>query len=301
MTSRLRLSALAKQLSSASRAFSTIPRNALASMAQTQTPSAGCCNTPAVVSKGYKEKGEWGTVDGLKTYISGPSSATQGILIVYDIFGFFPQTIQGADILAHEDKEHQYRVFMPDFFEGKPADISWYPPDTEEKGKKLGHFFQTAAAPPKTVEKVKTVMQELSSKNSDIKEWGIVGYCWGGKVSFPRAIHFTANLLTMSQIVNLTSGAGTPFKAAATCHPAMIDPKDAANVTIPMLMIPSKDEDQDAVDKYAEGLKVPHQVEWFKDQVHGFMAARSDLEKEDVKTAYEKAYQHLLNFFHKHL
>lgn len=30
---------------------------------------------------------------------------------------------------------------MPDFFDQKPADISWYPPDTEEKGKKLGEFF----------------------------------------------------------------------------------------------------------------------------------------------------------------
>ena len=30
---------------------------------------------------------------------------------------------------------------MPDFFDGKPADISWYPPDTDEKGKKLGEFF----------------------------------------------------------------------------------------------------------------------------------------------------------------
>jgi len=29
---------------------------------------------------------------------------------------------------------------MPDFFDGKPADISWYPPDNEEKGKKLGEY-----------------------------------------------------------------------------------------------------------------------------------------------------------------
>lgn len=58
-----------------------------------------------------------------------------------DIFGFFPQTLQGADILAYGDKEREYQVFMPDFFDGKPADISWYPPDTDDKGKKLGEFF----------------------------------------------------------------------------------------------------------------------------------------------------------------
>ena len=114
---------------------------------------------------------------------TGPSSAKQGILVVYDIFGFFPQTLQGADILATSDKGKEYKIFMPDWFEGQPADISWYPPDTDEKGKKLGEFFQTAAAPPKTIEKVNRVIRELKSSNPGVNEWGIVGYCWGGKVS----------------------------------------------------------------------------------------------------------------------
>jgi dienelactone hydrolase len=47
----------------------------------------------------------------------------KAILVIYDIFGFFPQTIQGADILAASG---DYQVFMPDFFEGQPADIAWY-------------------------------------------------------------------------------------------------------------------------------------------------------------------------------
>jgi len=248
-----------------------------------QTPSAACCNTPAVVSKGYKEKGSYITVDGLKTYATGPTSAKKGILYIFDIFGFFPQSLQGADIVAHSDKEKQYRVFMPDWFEGKPADISWYPPDNEEKGKKLGEFFQTTAAPPKTVERVKKVIGELKKENPEIEDWGVVGFCWGGK------------------IVNLVSQEGTPFKAAAACHPAMVDPNDAPQVTIPMLMIPSGDEDKEAVSKYEANLKVPKQVEWYPDQVHGFMAARSNLEDDKVRAAYEKAYQTLLNWFHKHM
>lgn len=107
--------------------------------------------------------------------------------MVYDIFGFFPQTLQGADILSglhHKPTEskNKFTVFMPDFFEGKPADISWYPPDNEEKGKKLGEFFNTTAAPPKTVAKVAKVVQELKQKYPDIQNWGVLGYCWGGKV-----------------------------------------------------------------------------------------------------------------------
>lgn len=109
----------------------------------------------------------------MKTYATGPSDAKSALLvspytrchlpnkenavrgealtvvdqIIYDIFGFFPQTLQGADILAHGDKEHHYQVFMPDFFDGKPADISWYPPDTKEKGEKLGQYVTRSNSP----------------------------------------------------------------------------------------------------------------------------------------------------------
>lgn len=79
----------------------------------TMSQSHACCTVPPVVSDGYKEKGEYITIDGMKTYATGPSHAKSALLVVYDIFGFFPQTLQGADILAHGDKEKQYQVFMP--------------------------------------------------------------------------------------------------------------------------------------------------------------------------------------------
>jgi dienelactone hydrolase len=115
--------------------------------------------------------------------VTGPKDAKQGILIAYDIFGFFPQTIQGADILAYSDKEHPYQVFMPDFFEGEPADISWYPPgDDKDKQQKLGAFFKEKAAPPKTLPRIPKIVKELSEKRG-VEKWGFLGFCWGGKVS----------------------------------------------------------------------------------------------------------------------
>ena len=72
-----------------------------------------CCTVPPVVADGYKEKGEYMTIEGMKTYATGDKDAKSAILIIYDIFGFFPQTLQGADILATGDKEKQYQVFMP--------------------------------------------------------------------------------------------------------------------------------------------------------------------------------------------
>jgi len=145
---------------------------------------------------------------------------------------------------------------MPDFFEGKPVDISWYPPDNEEKGKKVGEFFQGPGAPQRTVSRVPKIIDAIKQQNPGLQAWAIVGYCWGGK------------------IVNLVCQEGTPFKAAAACHPAMVDPADASKITIPIAMLPSGDEDEEAVSGYEKNLKVPHIVEWFKDQIHGWMAAR---------------------------
>ncbi|EMC94687.1 hypothetical protein BAUCODRAFT_73600 [Baudoinia panamericana UAMH 10762] len=249
----------------------------------TSTQSKACCTVPPVVSDGYKAKGEYTQIANMRTYTTGPKDAKQALLVIYDIFGFFPQTEQGCDILAHGDSEKQYQVFMPDFFDGQPADISWYPPDSEEKGQKLGQFFKSKAAPPQTLERIPQVIGEIQKKHSEIKEWGIVGFCWGGK------------------IVNLASQQGTQFKAAAACHPAMVDANDASGITIPIAMLPSKDEPKDDVEKWEKNLKVPHIVEWFDQQVHGFMAARGDLKNESVKKDYEKAYGLLLNFFHEHM
>jgi dienelactone hydrolase len=119
---------------------------------------------------------------------------------VYDIFGFFPQTLQGADILAYGDKERPYQVFIPDFFDGKPADISWYPPKTEEDGKNLGAFFSGPAAPPKTVPRIPKILEQLKKENPGLTTWGIVGYCWGGKVSSTNCL---IGLLVMDLILTV--------------------------------------------------------------------------------------------------
>lgn len=72
---------------------------------------------------------------------------------------------------------------MPDFFAGSPAPLEWFPPDTEEKGKKLGEFFQGPANPPATAGKVPSLVQEITDQSGGvIKKWGHLGLCWGGKV-----------------------------------------------------------------------------------------------------------------------
>ncbi|PGH11571.1 hypothetical protein AJ79_04829 [Helicocarpus griseus UAMH5409] len=249
--------------------------------------SKACCSIPPVVTKGYEGKGQYQTINGMKTYVTGPDNATEAVLVVYDIFGFFPQTIQGADIIASSDSNRKYRVFMPDFFDGSPADISWYPPKTDEHKQKLGQFFQTKAAPPNTLSRIPGVVQEANSKfapeGGKFKAWAILGYCWGGKIA------------------TLSSMKDTAFKAAVQCHPAMVDAKDALNITIPMAMLASKDEDANEVKAFENNLKVPHHIETWSTQIHGWMAARGDLEKEDVRKEYENGYKTVLGFLNEHM
>lgn len=113
---------------------------------------------------------------------TGPSDATSAIFIIYDIFGFSSQALQGADILARADESHQYQVFMPDFFLGKPLPLSVFPPDTDEKKKQMGDFFAGPANPPDNAEKVPELVKKLGQKYTGIQKWGSLGMCWGGKV-----------------------------------------------------------------------------------------------------------------------
>lgn len=127
------------------------------------------------MSSGYQKKGDYETIDGKKTYVTGPTKeANKAILVIMDIFGFFDQTIQGCDILATADDHQKYAVFMPDAFDGKPLPIDMFPPDNDDKKKQLGDFFGKNS-PPSFVPKIAGILKDAQSKYPNIKEWGVVG------------------------------------------------------------------------------------------------------------------------------
>ncbi|KAI1402237.1 alpha/beta-hydrolase [Hypoxylon fuscum] len=236
--------------------------------------SEACCRIPPIVDEGYEAKGTYIELNGTKTYVTGPADSDKAILSVYDIFGFFPQTIQGADILANGDAERKYQVYIPDLFEGNPARIEWYPPTDDEKKAKLGQWFEEVAVWPKHIPKVIGFLKAAEKNNPNIKSWGIIGYCWGGKM---------ASILAGSKDLL--------FKVAVQTSPAMIDAGDAANVKIPTMMLISEEEAVSDVKTYEESLKVPKHIEIFEDQVHGFMSARADLKDSKAKAEYERGYK----------
>lgn len=236
-----------------------------------------------MIGEGYEPKGRYIDLDGVKTYVTGPPDADKAILAVYDIFGFFPQTLQGADILATSNVEQSYQIFMPDFFNGNPAKIDWYPPVNDEQMSALGEWFKDAQW---SVHKPKLpgILEAAGKVNPNIKAWGIMGYCWGGKMA--------------SIVAGDEPGL---FKVAVQTSPAQIDAGDGARVKIPMMILTSEEESEESVRAYEERLTVPSQVEIFKDQLHGFMSARADLKNSRAKAAYERGYALALKFFHEHL
>lgn len=217
------------------------------------------------------------------TDVTGPSNATQALLMIYDIFGYQDQVLQGADILAHSDKEHPYQIYMPDFFDGDFISLSDYPPATREQKSKIGSWLGNTANPEKAQKRIPGCLKAAEEANSNIKTWGALGFCWGGKM------------------VSLASGPGTPFKAGAQSSPAMVDPKDAEKISIPMCVLASKDESADEIKKYEQSLKGVKHVEIYETQLHGFMSARGDLKDEKVLKEYERGYKSILTFFHDNL
>lgn len=59
----------------------------MSTMKATGGHSEACCNIPPIVSSGYSKKGEYETIDGKKTYVTGPvKEASKGIIVIMDIF-----------------------------------------------------------------------------------------------------------------------------------------------------------------------------------------------------------------------
>lgn len=228
----------------------------------------------------YAEKGRWTEIQGKKTCtnppcffhllssslykertntrtdITGPADAEHGILHLYDIFSFRPQTLQGADILAHASPKPTL-VVMVDWFAGASVDESWLA--TPSGRERLHEFLETTADPAATVPVALDILSELkTSVFPGVKRWGAVGFCWGGKV---------VSLLA-------SRGAECPVDAAAQSSPARLEAEDAKGVTVPMAVLASEGEVGEGLEAYERELTGEKHVEVFGSQIHGWMTAR---------------------------
>ncbi|KAF7954610.1 hypothetical protein EAE96_005729 [Botrytis aclada] len=254
-------------------------------------PSAACCKGIPISLHGpdYKLAGEFIDIDGTKYYVTGPENATSAILLVYDIFGFWTQTLLSADILATtktSSSSQGMKVFVPDSFgPGNEADIAYWPADTDEKWEYIFKVFRDQAENEKNLKKLWEFMNVLKKRYEvkNVESWGVAGYCWGAK------------------IVTMASQEGTIFKAGAQTHPSLVDPEDAKLVTIPQIVLLSKDENKEQCKAYENNVKVEKYFEAFDDQVHGWMSSMGDLGNPRTREEYYRGYRLWSDFFAKYL
>jgi dienelactone hydrolase len=114
-----------------------------------------------------------------------------------------------------------------------------------------------------------------ANKQKGFSAWAVLGYCWGAKVA------------------NLTlHNPDSAVKCGVMAHPAMLDPADAKDLRVPLALLASRDEDVEAVQLFKgnpAGLEI--RVETFGNMVHGWMAARADLEDEECLKEYQRGYK----------
>lgn len=239
--------------------------------------------------------------------VTGSPSARKAIVHVYDLFGYSPQTYQGADILATKGSE-PYLVFVSDFIgPDRTAQHEWFLRGADQKplqdllaivtsNQMMADIHATAAA------------LRSDEKYGHVQRWAGVGFCWGTKGISLIAAKENQSLL---DVTALTS-------------PSRLDPVEARTITVPTMLLTSNGEDEIVAGMYCENLKGPKYFERF-DETHGWMSARyvpslscgqlelctplADLEdtsrgkldQEQHRREYERGYQLVLGWLAKYL
>ena len=204
--------------------------------------------------------------------VTGNKQASRAIIDVYDVFGFMPQTLQGADRLADS---LDALVLVPDFFKGDTFPMGVQ--GEEEKKAAVEKFLTEQAAFPKNIEALHHVATAAKETWSTVQNWGVFGLCWGGKIAA------------------LVSGPDTRFQASGQTHPGKLEAEDAQKMSIPHICLASKDEPAEIVMQYAQilgGASKKGEVETYQTMFHGWMGGRANLEDEQNAREFERGYVH---------
>lgn len=110
----------------------------------------------------------------------GPATASRAIFFIYDIFGYWPQTIQGADRLS---ASVDALVFIPDLREDQHCLTKWLAIEDPAMKAKKEEFMRFALQQEKFVAKLSDFVKAAKVEYPSLMSLGAFGLCWGAKVS----------------------------------------------------------------------------------------------------------------------
>ncbi|MBA2686802.1 MAG: dienelactone hydrolase family protein [Gemmatimonadaceae bacterium] len=228
--------------------------------------------------------GEWVTIrtgaqDSIRAWVVYPERKTKApvVLVVHEIFGLTPWIRNVADQLAAEG----FLAVAPDLLTMK--NLPGFPDSVDR---------QAAAAAIRTLQSV-DVQRQLSaiadyatSLPSATKRYGIVGFCWGGSVSFQHAAS------SPRLVASVVYYGGPPAGGVATVVAPVLGLYGGSDARI-NATIPSTDSAMKAAGKtYAYHI--------YEGAGHGFLRQQSGMTGANA-TATAAAWPETLAWFRKHL
>ena len=205
----------------------------------------------------------------LDAYTAGPDNATKGVVVIQEIFGVNDHVKDMADKFAAAG----YKVIAPAMFDRaeKGVDLGYGPDD-----RKKGFGLRGALSNEQSLEDIKACHKALGTAST-----AIVGYCWGGSLSWLAA--------TKTSL----------FQAASCWYGGEIAANKESKPNCPVQMhFGEKDGGIPLTDVEAIKVAQPQaEVYIYPDAGHGFAAPRDSYNKEAAELAQERT----LAFFAKNL
>ncbi|GAA96011.1 uncharacterized protein L969DRAFT_46981 [Mixia osmundae IAM 14324] len=243
-----------------------------------------CLNTPAVKSD-YQPQGKHGIeIAGFPCYVVGDEGAKHVLILAYDIFGYWPTTMLGCDMLA---SKLDARVIVPDLLRGHYWDLRQGEPTAETRSR-MGHILTSHGEPHARAKDLVAFVKEIASSDA-VESIGLYGLCLGHKIISLAA---TDPALVRDYKV----------RGIATAHPARLDPQESKAISCPFFFAPTKDEAKEECEAYFAEIKSNRSIaekSIYKryEAYHGFAGARAKLDDPTYRADFEDFYQRATDFF----
>jgi len=240
-----------------------------------------CCEGGMPAAEAKDPVGVVTTLGTLPIYETGEKGKSYAIVAAYDIFGFdVKRTKVVCDQIA---SALGCKVILPDFFRN------------DDVLKKFGEFpppggmedlFKWLEAYPfdKIVAEIFDVVLPHLKSTANVEKLGIVGFCWGGKVT--------------------VLASGRPEVAAGVgMHPSFLNPEDVPAIQCPQMFLPAGNDPP--IDPIWEAMKEKPFFDKcvskvFSDMVHGWTLRRDPKNAKAVAQA-DEAIQMTIDFFKSNL